>query len=94
MPSLLTQRLLLLFASMAIFQSPSRLVGPHQTSSKNHSTVPKGSWEKAHSLQSTGYDGSAALLRVAGDVAELAYDLFDAMQRKHSPRRVRRIESN
>ena len=50
--------------------------------------------EKAHGLQSTGYDGSAALLSVAGDVAELAYDLFDVMQRKHSPRRVRRIESN
>lgn len=48
--------------------------------------------EKAHSLVSTGYTGSSSLLSIADDVAELANDLFDAMQRKHTPRRARRVE--
>ena len=46
--------------------------------------------EKAHSLLSTGYDGSKQLLTVAGDVADLAYDLHAEMERKSSPRRRRR----
>ena len=41
--------------------------------------------EKARSLVSTGYDGSGQLLAVADDVAELASDLYNEMNRKHSP---------
>lgn len=50
----------------------------------------KRNLEKAHSLLSTGYDGSKQLLTVAGDVADLAYDLHAEMERKSSPRRRRR----
>ena len=46
--------------------------------------------EKARSLVSTGYDGSDQLLRVANDVADLAIDLHDDMNRKQNPRRLRR----
>ena len=42
--------------------------------------------EKAHSLQSTGYDGSPELMRIADDVYDLAYDLREAMKRKNQPR--------
>ena len=50
----------------------------------------KRNLEKAHSLLSTGYGGSQQLLTVAGDVADLAYDLHAEMERKSSPRRRRR----
>ena len=50
----------------------------------------KRNLEKAHSLLSTGYDGSQQLLTVAEDVAELADDLHAEMQLKSSPRRGRR----
>ena len=51
--------------------------------------------EKAHSLLSTGYDGSEQLLFIADDVLTLAEDLFAEMERKRMPRRRRRIvESN
>ena len=46
--------------------------------------------EKAHSLLSTGYDGSQQLLAVVGDVTDLAFDLYDEMQRKSRPRGRRR----
>ena len=46
--------------------------------------------EKAHSLLSTGYDGSKHLLDVADDVAQLADDLHEAMERKNQPRSKRR----
>lgn len=46
--------------------------------------------ERAHSQLSTGYDGSKQLLDVADDVAQLAYDLHDAMYRKNQPPRERR----
>ena len=46
--------------------------------------------EKARSMLSTGYDGSAQILSVADDVAELANDLYDEMLRKNQPRRRRR----
>jgi hypothetical protein len=50
----------------------------------------KRNLEKAHSLLSTGYDGSQQLLTVADDVVDLAYDLYDEMERKSSPRKRRR----
>ena len=50
--------------------------------------------EKAHSLLSTGYDGSEPLLTVAEDVAVLASDLYDQMYRKRNPRRNRRVGRN
>ena len=50
----------------------------------------KRNLEKAHSLLSTGYDGSQQLLTVADDVADLAHDLYSEMERKSSPRRRRR----
>jgi hypothetical protein len=42
--------------------------------------------QKARGLLSTGYDGSEQLLRIAGDVADLAYDLYEEMERKRNPR--------
>ena len=50
--------------------------------------------EKAHSLLSTGYDGSETLLAVADDVAALAWDLYDQMYRKRNPRRNQRRKRN
>lgn len=49
----------------------------------------KQSLEKARAALSTGYDGSKALLGVAGAVADLAYDLHEEMERKSAPRRDR-----
>lgn len=46
--------------------------------------------EKALSLSSTGYDGSKELLLLVGDVADIAEDLYHAMELKSSPRRHRR----
>ena len=47
--------------------------------------------EKARSLLSTGYDGSEQLFRIAGDVADLANDLYDDMERKRNPRPRKRV---
>lgn len=46
--------------------------------------------QTAHSLLSTGYDGSSELLRIADSVAELADDLHGEMERKRNPRRAKR----
>ncbi len=46
--------------------------------------------EKAHSMSSTGYDGSESLLTVAEDVADLADDLYEQMLRRRGRRRSRR----
>ena len=54
----------------------------------------KRSLEKAHSLLSTGYDGSLELLGVAEDVAVLADDLHAEMERKRTPPRRRRAGAN
>ena len=43
------------------------------------------SLEGAHSKLSSGYAGSVDLLRVAGTVANLADDLYEAMERKNRP---------
>ena len=50
----------------------------------------KHNLEKARGVLSTGYDGSKAQLGIAADVADLAYDLHEEMQRKSGPRRNRR----
>ena len=51
--------------------------------------------QKARGMLSTGYDGSAELLRIAGTVADLADDLYDEMNRKNNRgRRPRIAESN
>ena len=47
--------------------------------------------EKARSLLSTGYDGSEELLRIAGDVSDLANDLYEDMERKRNPRPRKRV---
>lgn len=49
--------------------------------------------QKAHSMLSTGYDGSAELLRIADTVANLAYDLYEEMERKQKPRRRKKSVS-
>ncbi|MCY4372990.1 MAG: ParB N-terminal domain-containing protein [Spirochaetaceae bacterium] len=46
--------------------------------------------QKAREMLSTGYDGSKALLAIAGDVAELAEDLYEEMRRKRNRGRSRR----
>ena len=45
----------------------------------------KQSLEKARAALSSGYDGSKALLGIAEDLADLAYDLHEEMQRKSRP---------
>ena len=50
----------------------------------------KQNLERARGVLSTGYEGSKALLGIAADVADLAYDLHEEMQRKTRPRRARR----
>ena len=49
----------------------------------------KSELQKAHGTLSVGYDGSEELLGVAGTVADLAFDLYEDMSRKRSPRRRR-----
>jgi len=51
----------------------------------------KRSLIKARGLLSEGYDGSEALLRIAGSVAEIADDLYDEMERKRNPEKKKRI---
>ena len=46
--------------------------------------------EKARGLVSTGYDDSEQLLIIAGEVADIAYDLYADMERKRTPRPRRR----
>ena len=48
--------------------------------------------QKVRSLLSIGYDGSEQLLGIARDVADLAYDLYEEMERKHNPRPRRRTK--
>lgn len=50
----------------------------------------KQNLEKARGILSTGYGGSKALLGVASDIVDLAYDLHDEMHRKSRPRPHRR----
>lgn len=47
----------------------------------------KQNLEKARAISSTGYAASPELLGIAADVADLAYDLHEEMQRKSRPRR-------
>ena len=52
----------------------------------------KRSLEKARGLLSSAYEGSKGILEVAGDVMELAGDLYDEMERKSRPVPRRRSE--
>ena len=54
----------------------------------------KHSLQKAHSLLTIGYDGSSELLATAGMVADLAYDLYEQMERKHNPRKRARVRKD
>ena len=54
----------------------------------------KRSLEKARGLLSNAYDGSRALLEVAGDVLDLADDLYGEMERKSRPTSRRRSEDS
>ena len=45
--------------------------------------------QRAHGHATTGYDGAKRLLEVAGEVCDLADDLYSAMEKKRSPRRQR-----
>ena len=49
------------------------------------------SLQRARRLLSTGYEGSRDLLGSTGMVADLAGDLYDELERKHRPRRRRRV---
>ena len=50
----------------------------------------KRNLEKAHAMLSTGYQDSGQLLKIADEVAELAYDLYVAMERKNRSRARRK----
>jgi len=45
---------------------------------------------KARATLTTGYDGAEELLKIAGDIANLADDVYSEMERKGSPARKRR----
>ncbi len=45
----------------------------------------KQSLQQARAMLTTGYDESAELLAIAGEVADLAYDLYQEMHRKRRP---------
>jgi hypothetical protein len=45
----------------------------------------KRSLVKAKGLVTEGYDGSEALLKMAGSISNIAYDLYKEMERKQSP---------
>ncbi|MCA9110874.1 MAG: hypothetical protein KDA52_13055, partial [Planctomycetaceae bacterium] len=45
---------------------------------------------RARGTLTTGYDGSEELLRIAGDVADLADDVYREMERKRRPPRKRK----
>ncbi len=47
--------------------------------------------QRARGMLSTGYDGSAELLRIAGTVATLADDLYEEMNRKSNPGKKKRF---
>ena len=47
----------------------------------------KRSLQKAQGLLSTSYDGSDELLRISSSVADMAADLYDAMELKRRPRK-------
>jgi hypothetical protein len=52
----------------------------------------KRSLVKAKGLVTEGYDGSDALLKIVGSISNLAYDLYEEMERKQKPReRVKRV---
>ena len=50
----------------------------------------KQNLQKARAALSAGYDGSKALLGIAEDLADLAYDLHEEMQRRSRPRSRKR----
>ncbi len=50
----------------------------------------KQALQQARALLTTGYDESIELLTVAGEVADLAYDLYQEMTRKRRPGPPRR----
>ena len=50
----------------------------------------KDQLQKARGTMSTGYEGQEELLRLADDIADLAGDLYDEMERKSRPKRRRR----
>ena len=45
--------------------------------------------QTAHGHATTGYDGAKRLLGVAGEICDLADDLYSAMEKKQSPRKRR-----
>ena len=51
----------------------------------------KRALEKAQSKLSTGYGGSIELLAIAGMIADIAYDLHEAMLRKQNPKKRQRV---
>lgn len=71
------------------------LTRPSSTVFEESLLASKRNLQKAHSALSTGYDGSDKLLRIADEVAEIAADLYDEMdrKRKHDKKRRRRNSS-
>ena len=53
-------------------------------------TASRRNLEKARSKLSAGYDGSEKLLRIAGTVLTIAEDLYNEMERKHTPEKEKK----
>lgn len=64
---------------------------PSSTVFEEELLAAKRNLQKARGLLSTGYEGSQELLRITGTIADLAYDLYEEMERKYKPRQRRRI---
>ena len=73
--------------SLAVAHEKSR---PSSTIFTEALFASKRELEKAHSMLSTGYDGSEKLLRAADEISDLAYDLYLEMQSKQKPPRKKK----
>ena len=46
---------------------------------------------RARTHLTEGFDGSQELLGISGSIADLAYDMYEEMERKTNPRKRRRV---
>jgi hypothetical protein len=67
------------------------LTQPSSSVFENELLSAKRSLIKARGVLSEGYDNSEELLRIAGSIANLSADLYDEMDRKRKPKKIKRI---
>jgi len=67
------------------------LTQPSSSIFENELLSAKRSLVKARGVLTQGYDNSEELLRIAGSIANLAADLYDEMERKRKPKKIKRL---